>query len=73
MLSQKDLNDIEAAITALAIKKALKLKINGIKVKVVRNANGSYGTYSAGHWIADDDDPKAAFELVKSLLNIKSY
>jgi hypothetical protein len=61
MMKQKDWDDIQAAIETLAPKKVLKLKVNGIKVKVVRNANGSFGTYLEGQWITDDTDPKDAF------------
>jgi hypothetical protein len=68
MMKQKDWDDIEQAIACLPIKKVLKLKVNGIKVKVVRNANGSFGTYLEGQWISDDIEPKDAFSLSKSLL-----
>lgn len=70
MLSQADIAQIQTAIEALALKKVLKLKVNGVKVKVVRNANGSYGTYLEGQWLCDDDNPKAAFALVKTLLDL---
>jgi hypothetical protein len=68
MMKQKDWDDIQKAIESLGVKKVLKLKINGIKVKVVHNANGSFGTYLDGHWITDDINQNAAFALIKSLL-----
>jgi hypothetical protein len=68
MMKQKDWDDIQAAIETLAPKKVLKLKVNGIKVKVKHNANGSFGTYLDGQWITDDENPETAFDLVKSLL-----
>lgn len=71
-MTKKDWQDIEAAIAQLGLKKVLKkvlkLKINGIKVKVKRNENGSYDTYLNGQWVTDDDDSKMAYDLVKSLL-----
>lgn len=67
-MTKKDWQDIEDAIAQLGLKKVLKLKINGIKVKVKRNENGSYGTYLNGQWVTDDDSSKMAYDLVKSLL-----
>ena len=67
-MTQADWNDIQQAIADLPVKKVLKLKVNGTKVKVKHNVDGSYGTYLNGQWITDDDDPKTAYDLVKNLI-----